>query len=162
MKKDDSIARIRSCMFMESACAAVFHLMALNFPREGELWSQIAMDEEAHAEIIAKGMNFNDPENFTDFDVPPVLQYIRQTVEYATEFKKMLVKDSVSLRDAFEMVISLLKKKNESYQNDLLGKETDERVNRVFQRLFDIDASRLDLVTAAMAKYNFTRETGPK
>jgi len=145
---------------MESACAAVFHLLALNFPRESELWSQIAMDEEAHAEIIAKGMSFNDPENFTDFDVPPVFQYVRQTVEYATEFKRMLVKDSVSLRDAFEAVNSLLKKKNESYRNDLLGRETDERVKRVFQRLYKIDASCLDLVSAAMAKYNFTKETG--
>ena len=145
---------------MESACAAVFHLLALNFPRESELWSQIAMDEEAHAEIIAKGMNFNDPENFTDYDVPPDLQYVRQTVEYAAEFKKMLVKDSVSLRDAFEMVINLLKKKDESYQNDLLGRETDERVKRVFERLYKIDGSCLDLVSAAMAKYNFTKETG--
>jgi len=147
-------------MFMESACAAVFHLLALNFPREAELWSQIAMDEEAHAEIIAKGMNFNDPENFTDFDVPSTLQYVRQAVEYATEFKKMLVKDGVSLKDAFEMVLSLLKKKNESYQNDLLGKETDERVKRVFQRLYEIDGSCLALVSAAMGKYNFTKETG--
>ncbi len=145
---------------MESACAAVFHLLALNFPREAELWSQIAMDEEAHAEIIAKGMNLNDPENFIDFNVPPDLQYVRQTVEYAEEFKKMLVKDSVSLRDAFEMVTSLLKKKNESYQNDLLGRETDERVKRVFQRLYGIDGSCLDLVSAAMRKYDFTNETG--
>ncbi len=160
MKKDDAIERIRSCMFMESACAAVFHLLALNFPRESELWSQIAMDEEAHAEIIAKGMNITDPEDFTDFEVPSDLQYVKQTVEYAGEFKKMLVKESVTLRGAFEMVISLLNKKNESYQKDLLDRETDDRLKRVFQRLYDIDASCLNLVSTAMGKYDFPKETG--
>jgi hypothetical protein len=160
MEKDDSIDRIKSCMVMESACAAVFHLLALNFPRESELWNQIAMDEEAHAEVIAKGMKFNEPENFTDFDVPRGLDYIRQTVEYAAEFKKMLVKDRVSLRGAFEMVIRLLKLKNESYRNDLLGKEKEERVKKVFQRLFEIDSSSLDLVAAVMTKYDVTKETG--
>ncbi len=160
MKKDDPIERIRSCMFMESACAAVIHLLALNFPREAELWSQIAMDEEAHAEIIAKGLNINDPEDFIDFEVPSDLRYVRETVEYATEFKKMLVKESVSLRDAFEKVTSLLNKKNESYQKDLLGREADDRLKRVFQRLYEIDSSCINLVSAAMGKYDFTKEAG--
>lgn len=156
-KKDDSIERIRGCMLMESACAAVFHLLALNFPRENELWSQIAMDEEAHAELIAKGMNINDPESFTDFDIAPDLEYIRRTVEYAAEFKKMLAKDKVTLRQAFDMVISLLKMKNDSYRNDLLGKETEDRVKKVFQRLFEIDGSSLPLVETVMTKYDFTK-----
>jgi hypothetical protein len=157
-KKDDSVERIRGCMLMESACAAVFHLMALNFPRENELWSQIAMDEEAHAELIARGMNINDPESFTDFDVASDLEYIRQTVEYAAEFKKMLAKDKVTLRQAFDMVIRLLKMKNDSYRNDLIGRETEDRVKRVFQRLFEIDGSCLHLVETVMTKYDFTKE----
>jgi len=160
MEKDDSIERIRSCMFMESACAAVFHLLAINFPRESDLWNQIAMDEEAHAEVIAKGMNFKEPENFSDFEVPPHLKYIRQTIEYAAEFKKMLVKDTVSLRPAFDMVISLLQLKNESYRIDLIAKEEDYRLKKVFQRLFEIDKSNNDLVVAALAKYAHTNETG--
>ncbi len=158
VKKDDSVERIRSCMLMESACAAVFHLLTLNFPRESELWSQMALDEEAHAEFIAKGMNFGDPENFTDFRVTPELQYIRQTVEYANEFKILLAKDRVSLKEAFEKVIRLLKMKNEGYLNDLLGKETEERVKKVFQRLFEIDKSGLQLVETAMTKYDFQKE----
>ncbi len=156
-KKDDSIERIRGCMLMESVCAAVFHLLALNFPRENELWSQIAMDEEAHAELIAKGLNINDPESFTDFDIAPDLEYIRRTVDYATEFKKMLAKDKVTLRQAFDMVISLLKMKNDSYRNDLLGRETEDRLKRVFQRLFEIDQSCLPLVEAVMTKYDFAK-----
>ncbi len=158
-KRDESIERIKSCMLMESACAAVFHLLALNFPRENELWSQIAMDEEAHAELIAKGININDPESFTDFEVSPDSEHIRRTVEYAAEFKKMLAKDKVTLLQAFEMVVRLLNMKNDSYRNDLIGKETEDLVKKVFQRLFEIDTPNLHLVETAMAKYNFTRET---
>ncbi len=156
-KKEDPIERIRACMLMESACAAVFHLLALNFPRENELWSQLAMDEEAHAEFIAKGMNINDPESFTDLDVATDLEYTRQTVKYATEFKKMLAKDKVTLRQAFDMVIKLLKMKDNSYQNDLLGRETETRIKKVFQRLFEIDGSSIHLVETFMTKYDFTK-----
>ncbi len=158
MKKNDSVGRIRGCMTMESACAAVFHLLALNFPRESELWNQIAMDEEAHAEFIAKGMNFGDPENFIDFDVAPELKQIRQTIEYAIEFKKLLVKDRISVKEAFEMAIRLLKMKNESYLSDLLGSEKEERVIRVFQRLLEIDKSGLQLVEKVMAGYDFQKK----
>jgi hypothetical protein len=157
-KKDESLERIRSCMLMESACAAVFHLLALNFPRENELWSQIAMDEEAHAELIAKGININDPESFSDLEVSADLEYIKRTVEYAADFKKMLAKDKVTLRQAFEMVLKLLEMKNDSYRNDLIGKETEARVKKVFQRLFEIDGSSLHLVETVMTKYNFTKE----
>lgn len=143
-------------MLMESACAAVFHLMALNFPRQNEMWNQIAMDEEAHAEIIAKGMNISDPESFTGLDVAPGLECIRQTIEYASGFKKMLAKDKVTLKQSFDMVIRLLKMKDDSYKSDLLGKETEERIRRVFQRLFDIDRSSLNLVKTVMTEYNFT------
>ncbi len=145
---------------MESACAAVFHLLALNFPRESELWNQMAMDEEAHAEFIAKGMNFGDPENFIDFDVAPELEYIRRTIEYAIEFKKLLVKDRISVKEAFEMTIRLLKMKNESYLNDLLGNENEERVKSVFQRLLEIDKSGLQLVEKVMAGYDFQKKEG--
>ncbi len=145
---------------MESACAAVFHLLALNFPRESELWNQMAMDEEAHAEFIAKGMNFGDPENFIDFDVAPELEYIRRTIEYAIEFKKLLVKDRISVKEAFEMTIRLLKMKNESYLHDLLGNENEERVKSVFQRLLEIDKSGLQLVEKVMAGYDFQKKEG--
>lgn len=157
-KKNGSVERIRSCMLMESACAAVFHLLALNFPRESDLWNQMAMDEEAHAEFIAKGMNFGDPENFADFRVAPELKHIRQTVEYANEFKKMLAKDRVSVKEAFEMVVRLLQMKNECYLNDLLGKEKEERVKKVFQRLSEIDRSGLQLVETVMSRYDFQKK----
>jgi hypothetical protein len=160
MEENDSIERIRSCMLMESACAAVFHLLAMNFPRASDLWNQIAMDEEAHAEIIARGMRFKEPEDFTDFEVPPRLEYIRKTMEYAADFKKMVVKDTVSLRRAFDMVISLLQLKNESYRNDLIAKEEDYRLKRVFQKLYEIDGANYDLVAAAMNKYIDVNEPG--
>ena len=160
MEKSDSIERIMSCMFMESACAAVFHLLAMNFPRASDLWNQIAMDEEAHAETIAKGMNFKDPENFTRFEVPSRLQHVRRTTAYAEEFRKMLVKDVVSLRRSFDMVISLLQMKNESYLKDLIAEEEDLRLKKVFQRLCDIDGANYALVTAAMSRYAPVEEAG--
>lgn len=118
----------------------------------------MAMDEEAHAEFIAKGMNFGDPENFADFRVAPELKHIRQTVEYANEFKKMLAKDRVSVKEAFEMVVRLLQMKNECYLNDLLGREKEERVKKVFQRLSEIDRSGLQLVETVMSRYDFQKK----
>jgi len=160
MEQNETVERIRSCMFMESACAAVYHLLALNFSKESELWSQLAMDEEAHAEIIARGMKFTEPEYFTDFEAPADLKDIKKTIDYAAEFKKLLVKDQVSLKGAFEKVIDLLELKNAGYQNDLIGKEKEERIRRVFERIYEIDSSNVSLVRAVMSKYDFSKAAG--
>lgn len=139
---------------MESMCSTVYHLMALNFPDDNELWNELAFDEESHAEIIAKAMGF-ELEDYSDFTVPPELNHVRKTIDYAKEMREKLLNKKVSLKEALEMVKTLHEYKNESYHHDLLKKETEDRVKNVFKRFFEIDKSNLDLIQAVMIKHGF-------
>jgi hypothetical protein len=149
-KRDLTIERIKGCMVMESTCSGVFHILALDFPSEKELWSRIAGDEEQRAEVIAQGMGLRPS---TDYGIPPELAHIRKTVEYANEMKKLLVDGKVSLKKALGMVVKLREYKRHSYSIDLLGKENDERVRKVFRKLFEIDEADASLIRSVVNRY---------
>jgi len=130
----------------------VYHLMAFNFPNDKELWNELAFDEESHAEIIIKAMGF-EHKDYADFTVPPELNRVRKTINYAKEIKEKLLNNKILLKEALEMVKTLQEFKNESYYYDLLEKETEDRVKNVFKRFFEIDKSNLNLIQAVMIKY---------
>jgi hypothetical protein len=154
MKETDKTEeRLKSCMIMEWTCAGVFHLLAINFPQEKDLWNKLAMDEESHAEVIAAGMKFGEPEDHAGYEVPWDLEYLRKTVEYAREMKVLFSEKRTSAADILSRVKRLLELKGESYRHDLVGKENEERVRRVFQKLFDMDSSKQEVVRALMKKY---------
>ncbi|MEJ2685415.1 MAG: hypothetical protein P8Z71_13595 [Candidatus Sulfobium sp.] len=149
-KRDLTIERITACMVMESECSGVFHIMALDFPDEKELWSRIAAGEEQRAEIIAQGMGLRPS---TEYGVSPEFIHIRKTIDYASEIKKVLVEGKVSLKDALGMVIRLREYKKLGYSSDLLGKERDERVKKVFRRLFELDEAHAALIRSVAERY---------
>jgi hypothetical protein len=149
-KRDLTIERITGCMVMESACSGVFHILALDFPSEKELWSGIAGDEEQRAEVIAQGMGLRPS---FDYSIPQELAHIRKTVDYANEMKKLLVDGKASLQEALGMVIKLREYKRNSYSIDLLEKESDERVRRVFRKLFEVDEANAGLIRSVVNRY---------
>jgi hypothetical protein len=153
MKEDSTILRIKSCMLIEWVCSNIYHLLAMNYPEEGEIWTRFAVDEETHAEIIAKGMEFGEPEHFAGFSVPKDLGVISTAVDYANEIKGMLVVSKIPMKEALEMMKRLLELKNEGYINDLIGKEKEKRIKKVFERLFEMDRSKLDIVETMITKY---------
>jgi hypothetical protein len=152
MERDETIERLKSCMVMESVCSSVYHLLSLNFPEEKELWNKLAMDEENHAEMIATVMEFKETEDITDYPIPEDLGYVRKTVEFADETRMLLINDKLSLRDALERLRNIHEFKNKGYVHDLLPKETDERIKKVYQGLFDIDESNGELVQSFLAR----------
>ncbi len=141
---------------MESACSSVYHLLALNFPEEGDLWTRLAIAEEGHATAIAKGMDLKGPEELIDYTIPHELAHVRRTVDYATETKRLLIDNKLTFREALERARTLQELKSEGYSRDLLETEKEERVKKVFQRLFEIDSNNLDVIRAVVTKY----ETG--
>lgn len=149
-KRDLTIERIKACMVMESACSGVFHILALDFPDEKELWSRIASAEEQRAEIIAQGMGLKPS---TEHTIPPEFTHIRKTVDYTDEIKRVLVDGKVSLKDALGMVIRLREYKKLGYTSDLLRKESDERVKKVFRRLFELDEVNASLIQSVVERY---------
>ncbi|MEW6569959.1 MAG: hypothetical protein AB1390_02110 [Nitrospirota bacterium] len=152
MERDKTLERIKSCMVMESACSTVYHLMAIKFPGENELWNELAFDEERHADIISEAIGF-ELEDYLNFKIPPELVHIRKTVDYAGEIKEMMLHKNISPQEALIKVKNLCELKDESYILDLLEKETEERVKKVFKKFFEIDRPKADLVRAVMAKY---------
>jgi hypothetical protein len=158
MEKDGTIERIKSCMFMESVCSSVYHLLALNFPEENDLWTRLAIAEESHATAIAKGMDLKGPEELINYTVPGELDSIRKTVDYATETKKLLISNRLTFRDALERIRNLQELKSESYLEDLLEREKEERVKKVFRRLFEIDKDNLDIIRTVATKYEPKKE----
>jgi hypothetical protein len=158
MEKNETIERIKSCMFMESACSSVYHLLALNFPEENDFWTRLAISEESHATAIAKGMDLKGPEDLVNYSVPQELDSIRKTVDYATETKKLLINNRLTFRDALERVRNLQQMKSDSYSQDLLEREKEERVKKVFQKLFEIDKDNLDIIQSVKTKYETKKE----
>ncbi|MEJ2695180.1 MAG: hypothetical protein P8013_00880 [Candidatus Sulfobium sp.] len=149
-RKDLTLERITACMVMESACSGVFHILALDFPGEKELWNRIAAGEEQRAEILAQGIGLRPS---TEYEVPDEFVHIRKTVDYASEIKKQLVDGKTSLEDALEMVMRLREYKKLGYSADLLGRENDERIKKVFRRLFEIDEANADLIRSVADRY---------
>lgn len=138
---------------MEAACSSVYHLLALNFPEENDLWMRLAIAEESHAAAVAKGIHLKGPEELIDFAVPRDLELVRKTVDYAKEMKKLLINNKLSFDAALEGARRIQELKNDSYVHDLLEKETDERVKKVFRRLSEIDRANLDIISTVVAKY---------
>lgn len=159
MEKDGTIERIKSCMLMESSCADIYHLLAVTFPEENELWNRLAADEERHAAVIARGMGFREFEDLAGFTVPEDLGCVRKAVAFADEIRRTLSGGTASLRDALEMAKRLQELKNDGYLHDLLEKEQEERIRKVFRRLFDMDALKLEILQAVITGFGFG---GPK
>lgn len=151
-KRDLTMERITACMVMEAACSGVFHILALDFPAEKELWNRIAAGEEQRAEIIAQGAGLRPS---TEYEVPADFANIRKTVDYAGEIKKLLVDGKASMKDALGMVIRLREYKKLGYSSDLLGQESNDRVKKVFRKLFEIDEANADLIRSVFDKYGF-------
>lgn len=152
MERDETIERLKSCMVMESVCSSVYHLLSLDFPEERELWNKLARDEENHAEMIASVTAFKDTEDITDYPVPENLGFVRKTIEFADEMRTLLMNDKLSFKDALERLRSIHEFKNESYRHDLLEKESDERIKKVYERLFEIDKSNMEMIQSFMNK----------
>jgi len=154
MEKDKTIERLKSCMLMDYACSAVYHLMAMHYPEEKELWNELASVEESHADVIAKALGFKII-NYSDFTIPPELKLIRKTVDYANEIREKLLNDKISLKEALEMMKALQELRNESCYHDLIEKEPEERIKKVFRRFYEVDKTNLDLIRAVMLRYGF-------
>jgi len=153
MERDKTIERLKSCMIMESVCSSVYHLLSLNFPEEKELWNKLAKDEENHAEMIASVTEFEDTGDITDYPVPQDLEHIRKTVESADEMRALLLKDKLSFKDALDRLQGIHEFKNKGYRDDLLGKENDKRIKKLYRRLFEIDKSNVEMIQSFIAKF---------
>ena len=90
---------------------------------------------------------------FTEYDVPRDLTHIRKAVEYTGEIKQLLVNGKVSLREVLDMVIRLRQLKKRGYSADLIAKETNERIRKVFRRLFEIDEVNAELIRPVADSY---------
>ena len=152
MERDKTIERLKSCMMMESVCSSVYHLLSLNFPEEKELWNKLAKDGENHAEMIASVAELEDTGDIADYPVPQDLEYVRKTVESADEMRALLLKDKLSFKDALGRLRIIHEFKNKGYCDDLLVKESDERIKRVYRRLFEIDKSNVEMIQSFIAK----------
>ena len=149
--KDDAIERIKSCMYLESACSDVYHLAALNFPAEGMLWNELALDEESHAAVLSAALG--KVGGYKSFSVPDGMMCLKRAMDYANDIKQMLMNNALSLSETLRSVKTLLELKRESYAVDLIGAESEERLKKIFERFCEQDRPDLNIVRAVMAKY---------
>jgi hypothetical protein len=153
----DTLDRIKSCMVLESACSEVYHLLAMNFPAESEAWNELAMDEESRASVIAAGMDLGDPAELVGFSVLAEMEHVSKALGFARDIKRNLIERSLPLKDALDMARTLVELKAAGYRDDLLEREKEPRVKKVFERLLEMDKPNLDIVHGLMAKYGFLR-----
>lgn len=125
--------RILGCMAVEQASADVYSTLMSIFPGEKDFFEDLYKDELKHSTLFIDGALFDVFGIEKKQVLPPELDLIRKTIDYAKQMNIRIRTSPVSLDEALKMALTLEESMVESFANEVLAGE--ERIVEGFAEI---------------------------
>jgi len=145
--------RIKACIKVEQVCADLYRLAAEKFPEEKELWKKLAKAEEAHTRVLIMSRSFHKLEALPESFLPHSMGLIELTLSALKKLRNKMETEKLTLPEVLEMCLTTELMTTESYLADLLSRETDSEVIKLFQRLTGDEKTHVELLEKALKRH---------
>jgi rubrerythrin len=138
--------KLQACLRVETLCEEIYYSLCGLFPEAGELFRQLAEEEERHADILTICTGFHDIGALPEVVVPDSAPHIQKSVEVAEGLKRTIQEETLSLGAALEKALELEESVAEIYFNELMAGESDAEVVSHLQRYYKNEMSHTEKI----------------
>lgn len=125
---DELSERIEACIAVEKASADIYNALSNKFPKARFFFQELSKDEESHTTLLVVAKAYHKLGKLPDYAVPSSLPDIYATLDLAEKIKQKIDLEEVSLKEALDMASLLENSMAESYLQEIMLKQTDDKV----------------------------------
>jgi rubrerythrin len=125
---DELSERIEACIAVENTSAEIYNALSNKFPKAKIFFRELSKDEESHATLLIVGKAYHRIGKLPEHVVPSSLPDIFVTLDLAEKIKQKIDSDEISLKEALEMALLLENSTAESYLQEIMSIQTDDKV----------------------------------
>jgi hypothetical protein len=120
--------RIEACIAVENTVAEIYNAFSNMFPEARIFFRELSKEEENHVAILEVAKAYHSIGKLPEHMVPGSMPDIHGTLDYVNNVKDRISSEDISLKEALEIAAVIEDTVAESYFQETLVKETDERV----------------------------------
>ncbi|NIT04160.1 hypothetical protein GTO10_04525 [Candidatus Saccharibacteria bacterium] len=120
--------RIEACIAVERASAEIYNNFSNKFPKARLFFQELSKDEESHVTLLMVGKAYHKVGKLPDNVVPSSLPDIYVTLDLTEKIKQKIDSEEISLKEALDIASLLENSMAESYLQEIMMKQTDDKV----------------------------------